>query len=207
MNISKPFGICASVLSLLVPLLGAGCGSGAKSNPDAGGSDRGVGGSGSGGGGGSNSGTGGAGGSSGSCNPPACILSLFNLVTSSCAPAGTCVTQAAGTGFATCYSNGVKVFTGQSTEGGSIRQTKSDGTDCFTETFLTTFLDGGGAIFNLTYKNASGATIATGTSDSDGKFILNCEGQSFDPASCPSDGGSGGGGMGGTMTCTLGTCQ
>lgn len=106
----------------------------------------------------------------------------------------------------TCYSNGVKVFTTQSATGGGVRQTKSDGSECFAETFTTTTVNRI-TNFSIVYKDGSGATLATGASDSNGTLILSCDGQSFNPDSCPSNGDSGAGGTGGSPNCTLGTCQ
>ena len=139
----------------------------------------------------------GTGGTGGACNASPCSLALYNLV-QSCAPSGACTFQIGSTMIATCYANGVKVFT--SIADNSVRLTKPDGTTCLTETVVPSASDP--TTFEITYKDASGATLATGTSNSSG-IVLTCDGQSFDPTTCP----SGSGGAGGSPSCVQGTCQ
>jgi hypothetical protein len=135
------------------------------------------------------------GGAKESCNVPACLADVYALI-QSCQGAGTCTTQVNATSTATCWSNGVKFFDDVPTD--TIRQTKPDGTDCFSATFTHSATDPNG--YDVVFKDASGATIATGTQNSTGTF-LTCDGQSF-TYECA----SGAGGTGAT-TCAMGNCQ
>jgi hypothetical protein len=143
-------------------------------------------------------GDGGVGGArdSGSCNVPACLAGAYALI-QSCQGSGTCTTQTSSTTVATCWSNGVKFFDDLATD--TVRQTHPDGTPCFSAMFTPSATVPEG--FDVTFKDASGATIATGTQNRGG-MVLTCDGQSF-TYGC----GSGAGGTGGAMTCEMGSCQ
>ena len=184
-----------SYLAVGILVLAAGCGGSSSSNPDGGGGAVG----GAAGGGGGVGGTGG-GGASGSCNYPSC---LANLATS-CQPSGTCVEQTDTTTFASnvCYSNGVKVITALNLTSGSATITfKKGSTTCYT------FEAGVSATGTeaLTIKNASGAVIATGTSDTTGSATtITCTGGAPVTlnASCQDATGTGSS----TSSCTTGIC-
>jgi hypothetical protein len=153
------------------------------------------------GGGGGSGGSGGQGGGSdgGLCaNAPPCVVALYNL-SQTCPATGACTTQSQNAQgiIPTCFANGVKVYTDYAH--GIIRQTKPDGiSDCLFETYVGSASEPG--TLELTFKDASGATIATATSSSAG-VVFNCDGQSYNPAvECPGSGG-------GEPTCSLGSCQ
>jgi hypothetical protein len=96
--------------------------------------------------------------STGTCNSPSCLANLA----ATCEPAGTCVEQTdATTGTtAACYSNGVKeIQTVNLTSRAAVVTYKQGSTTCYS---VEVGADSTGAII-LTFKNASGATIATGT--------------------------------------------
>jgi len=154
-----------------------------------------------GGGGGGGGGTGGgAGGAGGLCSDaPACVAALYNLG-QSCPATGACTTQtgpATNGVIATCFANGVKVYT--DFEHGMIRQTKPDGTTtCVVETYGASASDPG--TLDLTFMDANGTVIATATSNSAGQ-VFTCDGRTYNPAvQCPSAGGS-------EPTCAPGSCQ
>ena len=155
-------------------------------------------GGGSGGAGGHGGGAGGSGG--GLCaNAPPCLVALYNLG-QMCPATGACTTASQNSEgiIPTCFANGVKVYTDYAH--GSIRQLKPDGTDCVVETYVASAA-GPASTLDLTFKDASGATIATATSSSTGT-VFTCDGQTYDPAvECPGSGG------GSEPTCSLGTCQ
>jgi len=152
---------------------------------------------GGGGGGAGGTGGGGSGGGGGLCSDaPACVAALYNLG-QSCPATGACTTQTTNNIIASCFANGVKVYVDYTHA--TIRQTKPDGvTTCVVETYAPNAVDP--TTLDLTFKDASGATVATATSGSAGQ-IFDCDGQTYNPAvQCPSAGSS-------EPTCAPGTCQ
>jgi hypothetical protein len=138
-------------------------------------------------------------GSSTGCDPnlPACVADLFNA----CTPSGSCVEQ---TDMMTdknttndCYSNGVKTVSTSTVVSSNmftatIRFVKPDGSTCFSDNF--NFDGSGNGTSTLT--NASGATVATGTFDTNGS-TLTCGGRTYNL--CKDSGTE--------NKCTMGTCQ
>ena len=175
-------------LTVGILALTAGCGGSSSTGIDGGGGAAGGGGGGAGGGGGS----------AGTCNYPNCLASLAT----SCEPSGTCVEQSDTATFATntCYSNGVKEISSLDMATGSATVTYKNGsTTCYS-------IAVGGALtgtsYTLTFKNAAGATLATGTSDGTTTTVT-CTGgapitlnSSCSAASAASS----------TSTCTTGPC-
>ena len=182
---------------------GTGGGGAGGSATDGGAGRDGGGGTGGGGGAGGSGGGGGAGGSA-ACNYPACIANLAR----DCQGTGACTSQVAGFAVNICYANGVKFLTTVDVMRmvAVIRVTKTDGTStCFSveSPFSMT-----GASGMLTYKDAAGATVATGVQAMNGDTTITCTGQApvTVPASCGMMGGMGGmGGMG--NQCMMGTCM
>jgi hypothetical protein len=133
------------------------------------------------------------------------VLDLLN----SCAPAGTCVfsTDAGTSTF--CYGNGTMGYLTQTSTLTTIRETKTSGADCLTE-LITTPPDAGlNLATGYVWIDGTGAIIATGTVDDQRNLTITCGGQSWPPAGCRTDGGSGGGsGNGGGLSgpCTPGVC-
>jgi hypothetical protein len=130
----------------------------------------------------------------------------------SCAPAGTCVfsTDAGTSTF--CYGNGTRGYLMQTSTLTTIRETTSGGADCYTE-LITTPPDGGLSMATgYVFKDGTGATIATATVDAQRNLTFMCGGQTWPPAGCRTDGGSGGtsgnSGTGGGLSgpCTPGAC-
>jgi len=153
-----------------------------------------------------------SGGSGGACPPtPSCFADLAT----NCQPDGTCV-ESSNTPTdltmpitaAQCYSNGVKVVSTISLDASSaaFKATVSkNGTTCFSEEGSL-----GGTDTTITIKNASGATVATVTTDANGDAVLSCGGKTYTvPANCD----TGMTGMMGTdptnsgTTCTMGECS
>jgi hypothetical protein len=184
----------SGILSFALVLAAAGCGSSGNGNQSADGG--GTGGKLTGTGGVSGTGTGGSSGT-GCGDTPACVT---NLLTAGCLPAGTCVVQSDLTTFTanSCYSNGAKVITTIAASGDiTVRLTKSGGATCLTE-IVTSAADGGSGSFVI--QNPGGATVATGTGNTDGTSTITCGGQTYnvtDMGSCKID----------SSGCTDGTCQ
>ena len=180
---------------LLVGILALAAGCGGSSGVGDGGIPQG--GMGGGGGMGGNGGAGG-GGSSGSCNAPSCISSLLT----SCQTSGTCVEQTDTTTFATnqCYSNGVKVLSSFDLTSGAATVTYKNGsTTCYSISVA-----GLTGTATLTVKNASGQTIATGTTDvNTNATTITCTGGQAVTLNAACDAVTGGSS---TTTCTTGTC-
>ena len=183
-----------SFLAVGILALAAGCGGSSSTTVDGGGGAAGGGGGAAGGGGGA------AGGASGTCNYPSCLASLAT----SCQPSGTCFEQVDTTTFATntCYSNGVKIITALDLTSGSATVTfKNGSTTCYT--FVAAASATGAE--TLTVKNAAGATIATGTSDTTGTATtITCTGGSPVTLNAACQGAMGG--TSSSSTCTTGTC-
>lgn len=106
------------------------------------------------------------------CTLPSCLVEL----SASCEPAGACVQKAAPTGSRVCYANGVKLLSSFSAAGVSnTRVTKPDGSTCYE---LEAQMAGTGGPLSFTYKDASGALIATGKYDSaTRKVTVTCPGE------------------------------
>jgi len=152
-----------------------------------------------------------SGGSGGACPPtPSCLADLGT----DCTPDGTCVESSnmptdltMPITDAQCYSNGVKVVSTISLAGSSaaFKATVSkNGTACFSEEGSLGATDAA-----ITIKNASGATVATITTDASGDAVISCGGKTYTvPANCD----TGMTGMMGTdptnsgTTCTMGDC-
>lgn len=194
----RTFGTLSAVGILA---LAAGCGGSSSTGVDGGGGAAGGGGGISGNGGmlGGNGGAGGGGGgAAGTCNYPSCLASMATT----CQPTGTCVEQSdLTTGVSNqCYANGVKVLTSFNLATQAIVLTYKNGsTTCYS---LEVGASATGAE-TLTVKNASGATIATGTSDGTTSTVT-CSGGSAVTLNAACQGAMGG--PSSTTQCTTGTC-
>jgi hypothetical protein len=106
------------------------------------------------------------------CIVPSCLARLNAL----CEPAGACVQKATQSGSHVCYDNGVKLLFSLSAAGvSSTRVTKPDGSTCYE---LEAQAAGTGRPLSFTYKDASGALIATGTYDNAmTKATVTCPGE------------------------------
>lgn len=120
-----------------------------------------------------------------------------------CTPAGACTLQSSVTASAACFANGVKLFTTRDSVTGAadLRWVNGTGSTCYTET--VTVRDGG-SVLDTIIKDPSGATLATGTSGSDGTVTITCGGQTYDLGAF---GCSGDGGRITLSDCAAGTCQ
>jgi len=148
-------------------------------------------------GGGGTGGTGG-GGALGSCNAPSCMTGLL----SSCTPTGTCVAQSDLTTLSsnTCYSNGVKQIVSTSTTGTMTMTLKNGSSICYSMDIALTAQPS-----TVTFKNASGSVVATGTYDSTTQATtVTCTGGQAITlnSSCQSIASA----IGGGSTCTDGAC-
>jgi len=136
----------------------------------------------------------------GRCDPIPPCLELAR----ECALALPCTVQSSPTGYAACFSNGVKwiLSTDATAKLITIRFLRGDGSTCATETLDP--LDGGGGN-SVTYSDPSGATFATGTQTSSGALTIACGGQTYnlDFSGCAADGGS----FSPTKDCQTGVCQ
>lgn len=139
---------------------------------------------------------------SGSCTLPSCLSGI-----TTCIPSGTCVEQVDTTTFASniCYSNGVKEISTLDAASGSLAVTVKQGsTTCYSIVVPLSSATGAGSE-TFTVKNASGQTIATGTSDSAGNTVVTCTGGTpVTIASTCSFGGASS--TSPTTSCTQGTC-
>lgn len=183
------------IVVLAVAGLAVACGGSSSASGDSGADGATQGTAGAGGSGGTAGAGGGAGGgTSGSCNAPSCLTSLY----SSCEPSGTCVSQTDTTTFATnsCYSNGVKEIMTIALSGIAITYKKG------TSTCYSINIDSTGAI---SFKNAAGSVVATGTYDSTTTATtVTCTGGQAVTVNSSCDSST----MGGTSApdCTQGTC-
>jgi hypothetical protein len=131
------------------------------------------------------------------CTYPSCMASLF----ASCTPSGTCVeqTDSATLSSNVCYSNGVKeLFSLDMTTQAAVVTVKNGNTTCFS---IEETASSSGTTTNLTFKNASGQTIATGTNNG-ATTTITCTGSqpvTLD-ASCDPTSGA-------TTDCTTGSCS
>jgi hypothetical protein len=155
------------------------------------------------------------------CALPTCLAILF----APCTPAGTCTQQNLGQGSTnTCYANGVKTYATAGFGGGmgggqssSTRVLAPDGSTCY---LVETTAGGRAMSAMVTYSDASGTVVATGTVQQGGGMgggqagitcatgavqavdtrCLNLPGMGMGGGGRPG-GGTGGGG------CTQGTCM
>ncbi len=137
--------------------------------------------------------------STGNCNMPSCVMTLM----SSCVPSGTCTSQLDMATFNTsmCFSNGVKVGMVIDMTSGAATMTFKNGTTTCYSILETADASGNG---QLTFKNASGATVATGTRDANRNVTtITCPGGQ--PVTLNSDCSSPVPSSD-TTTCTNGTC-
>ncbi|MGA7744487.1 MAG: hypothetical protein ABSF35_24495 [Polyangia bacterium] len=188
------------------PVAGAGGGGGTTmAGPIAG-----TGGAGGGGVAGGGSGAGGIGGSAGSCNYPSCLASLATT----CVPSGSCVSQTDTTTFATntCYSNGVKEIesVNVNTTTGSVTVTltyEKGNSTCYSVDVAGISAAGSGGPITMTFKNASGSTIGTGTVDSTTNAVtITCTGGQPVILNSSCDTSSYAAASSTTSTCTAGVC-
>lgn len=134
----------------------------------------------------------------GNCNVPSCL----STYASTCVPSGTCVTQLDLQTFAsnTCYSNGIKFITTVDLTTNSVISTIKNGSIvCY-----SIFVDGTDTGV-MTLKNASGATVATLSSDAAGNDVVTCTGEQpvVLDSSCANESPIG---STDTTECTDGTC-
>jgi len=174
------------------------------------------------GGGGGPAGGGGSGGgtSGGACNYPPCLTN-FAAAVEDCEPSGTCVMQSGlptggSTSFSTniCYSNGVKQIASTTMDAltGSVAMAitvKKGSSTCYSmDVSGISFADPTTGQVTMTFKDASGSTVATGTMNlGTNAMTVTCPGGqpvTLDP-SC--DTSSYAAGMNPTSSaCTQGTC-
>ena len=107
----------------------------------------------------------GIGGSTGTCSYPSCLATLV----ANCTPSGACTQQDSSQSII-CYSNGVKVMTGEALETGAIieRHNTASGT-CYQ------VLTGIGRT-TITVEDASGVVVGTGTVGTSGTTTFTCSG-------------------------------
>jgi hypothetical protein len=149
----------------------------------------------------------------GNCNYPQCYIDIFT----DCAPSGACVIQTTAGGLSSittniCFENGIKE---QSLSTFSI----DIGSGTMTGTTVSTWKNAGGVCYTIeepyssvsltsltqTYKNPSGAALATVTIDTvAGTQTITCTGQA--PVVVATNCGSADTDAGSTPACTTGTC-
>ena len=151
---------------------------------------------------------GGAGGSSG-CNL-ACLNNLANLV-ATCQPSGTCTEQlTSSTAATTCYSNGVKMSVSMTTSTSGAASmaisVKNNSAACYSMAMSET----ASGDMTMTFKNASGTTVATLAVGSTTGETVTCPGGSPSAidSSCSTQAASVSSfaGSSSTTNCTQGTC-
>jgi hypothetical protein len=138
--------------------------------------------------------------SPGRCDPlPPCLQAIHDCADSRLP----CTSQSTSTGFAACFSNGAKWITSVDITSGltTLRFVKSDGSLCATEAMAP---QDGSTGTSVTYKDPSGATIATGTLYSGVSATILCGGQTYnlDFSGC-----SGAGAITVPQDCQPGVCQ
>jgi hypothetical protein len=176
--------------TLSVALLGFGCGNSSGSGGGAGA-------------GGAANGTGGSSGQGGNQSVGSCNIACLNDVVSQCVPSGACTTSQTGEG--ACYANGVKIDTtavaGTTTPSTTTTVTRPDGNVCYS---IDQVVQPGSV--TLTYKDAAGATIATGTAATETSAVtITCNGMTFalTGSGCP---GASGQTDSSNPGCSAGTC-
>lgn len=156
---------------------------------------------------GSTGGSTGAGGAS-CANIPSCLAFLSN-----CYPGGSCMSQNTITlsppsaTVSKCYSNGVKEATTGSLSGGTVTSGTTmvslNGTFCYAYDLSLGAGGKGGSGPSLTFKNASGAVLATVVSANATTTTFSCSGQMYQvPSSCTAAVAA----MQTGTSCSAGTC-
>ena len=117
------------------------------------------------------------------CNIPACVLRLYNL-TVSCTPTGACVSQATESGLNECFSDGRRLNISVSESNASIHFVNADGSICLIQEAVFDAQGNG----SIVLKDASGATLGTGTTGPEGLSSITCDGTTYQAVEfyCPS---------------------
>jgi hypothetical protein len=138
-----------------------------------------------------------------------CLLTLARLV-SSCQPSGACTEQLIGTTAANvCYGNGVKMsatITSSSSDTMSMLvSVKKNNTPCYSVTMNQDATE----VMTMTFKNTSGATVATLKAGGTADTTVTCPGGSpsaIDPA-CNEEYAAADTAYGSGTDCTQGSCS